>query len=243
MSLNVTGWMLAIAVAAAFRQAPSPACSTASQAVLDAAMADVARGDFTAAAERVRVAYETAGECRPLHLAAWAWRGWAAAAAAADRGGAPDALAPVTRAIETVSSLGGPRSEAAYAAAVLHAAAAAAQDERDEMQLWLEEARALSTRLTLLGTSPAWPLPIDLAEGELWHGVDDYELAEEAFARALAGGDSAVAWRGLARARDRRGNRAGACEAYRRVQRALGGESAPGPLAAEARGYVLLCVP
>ena len=134
-----------------------------------------------------------------------------------------------------------PRSLAAYVAALLRAAAAAAQDERDEMRVWLEEARAISTRLALIAAAPAVPIGIDLAEGELWHGVDDYELAEAAFTRALGAAETPAAWRGLARARDRRGNRAGACDAYRRVADALAAQATPGPLAAEARGYLLLC--
>ena len=128
-------------------------------------------------------------------------------------------------------------------AAWLRAAAAAAQDERDEMLVWIVEARALSTRLALVGPAPPWPLPVDLAEGELWHGVDDYELAEAAFTRALATRETALGWRGLARARDRRGNKAGACEAYRRVTQLLAGEPPTAALAVEARGYTLLCVP
>ncbi len=103
--------------------------------------------------------------------------------------------------------------------------------------------RALSTRLALVGPAPSWPLPVDLAEGELWHGVDDYELEEAAFTRALATRETALGWRGLARARDRRGNKAGACEAYRRVTQLLAGEPPTAALAIEARGYTLLCVP
>ena len=92
-----------------------------------------------------------------------------------------------------------------------------------------------------IAAAPAVPIGIDLAEGELWHGVDDYELAEAAFTRALGAAETPAAWRGLARARDRRGNRAGACDAYRRVADALAAQATPGPLAAEARGYLLLC--
>ena len=112
-------------------------------------------------------------------------------------------VAPVSAAVAAATALGPPRSTAAYVVALLRAAAAAAQDERDEMRVWLEEARAISTRLALIAAAPAVPIGIDLAEGELWHGVDDYELAEAAFTRALGAAETPAAWRGLARARDR----------------------------------------
>lgn len=224
-------------------QTLAPRCPPAVQTQLDQASAEVLRGDYATAAERVRTGDDSAGACAPLRLAAWAARGWIMAAAAADRGGAPEALVPVAEAVAVLAAIGPPRSDAAYAAALLKAASAAAQDEREEMVVWIDEARAVATRLALTGPAPTWPLPVDLAEGELWHGVDDYELAEAAFARALATRESPLAWRGLARARDRRANRTGACEAYRRVQQALATESAAGPLGVEARAYLLLCTP
>ncbi len=234
--------MLAIALAGPW-QPLAPRCPPAVQTELDQASAEVLRGDYATAAERVRTGDDSAGACASLRLAAWAASGWIAAAAAADRGGAVEALAPVVEAIAILTALGPPRSDAAYAVALLRAASAAAQDERDEMLVWIEEARALAARLALAGPGPTWPLPVDLAEGELWHGVDDYELAEVAFTRALAARESPRAWRGLARARDRRGNQRGACEAYQRVQQMLAAEAARGPLAVEARAYLLLCRP
>ena len=124
---------------------------------------------------------------------------------------------------------------------MLRAAIAAAQDERDEMQVWLEHARALASRLALAGDRARWPLPIDLVDGELWSRVDDYELAEASYTRALAERDSAAGWRGLARARDRRGNREGACAAYRKAVEAAGAALTAGGVASEARGYLRLC--
>lgn len=242
MSSDLISWTLAI-LAAVAPQSSRPECPPAAQAVLEQTAADVARGAYASASERVRIGASAEVTCDPVRLAAWAWRGWTAAVAAANRGGSPEALAPVTEAIAIVTALGPPRSEAAYAAAVLRAAAAASQDERDEMLVWIEEAQALSVRLTLAGAPPRWPLPIELATGELWHGVNDYQLAEAAFERALAARESPAAWRGVARARDRRGNGAGACDAYRRVQQLLADDEAPGPLATEARGYLLLCSP
>lgn len=242
MSLDVMAWIVVLALGVAPQTAPDR-CAAVARRVLAEMAAATARGDVAEAA-RLAAAGDTAESgCFSLRLASWSWHGWNGAVAAADRGGTPEALAPVTAAVTAVTALGPPRSEAAYAAALLRAAAAAAQDERDEMLVWIEEARALSARLALAGPTPVLPLPIDLAEGELWHGVDDYELAEAAFTRALAVADTPAAWRGLARARDRRGNRVGACDAYRRVAAGLALEATPGPLAAEARGYLLRCTP
>lgn len=216
-------------------------CEGALEPALAGARRDAERGDFDAAAEQLRVAVTSAPACVDLSVAAWSTRGWIAALAAGDRGGTAEALAEVTRAREVVGPLGPAVSAAAYAGALLQAAAAAAQDERDEMAVWIEHARDLSGRLATGTPAPRWPLPIDWAEGELWYQVDDFERAEAAFMRVLADGESPAAWRGLARARDRRGNRRGACEAYRRV---LDRATDLGPaLAAEARGYLRMCAP
>jgi tetratricopeptide (TPR) repeat protein len=242
MSLDVMTWMLALALIVPPQTAPDR-CAAEARRVLAEMAAATARGDVVDTV-RLAAAGDTAdSDCAELRLASWSWHGWSAAVTAADRGGTPESLAPVRAAIDAAAALGPPRSAAAYAAALLRAAAAAAQDERDEMLVWIDEARAISTRLALSGPAPAVPLAIDRAEGELWHGVDDHELAEAAFTRALAVADTPAAWRGLARARDRRGNRAGACEAYRRAATGLAREAAPGPLATEARGYLLLCTP
>ena len=109
--------------------------------------------------------------------------------------------------------------------------------------MWLEGARTLSSRLALIGEPAVWPLPIDLAEGQLWLSVDDYEQAEAAFGAALAGRESAAALAGLARARDRRGNKAGACAAFERVAAVVPDLYRRGAIATEARGYAILCEP
>jgi hypothetical protein len=242
MSPDVMAWTLAVVLTAPLQSA-AERCSPEARAALETMAAAAARGDHAEAGRLAAAGEARATGCATLHLAAVGWQGWLAAVAAAGRGGTAESLAPVTSAIEAVTALGPPRSAAAYVAALLRAAAAAAQDERDEMLVWIEEARAIAARLALAGPAPAVPLAIDPAEGDLWHGVDDYELAEAAFMRALAAADTPAAWGGLARARDRRGNRAGACDAYRRVAAGLAGEATPGPLAAEARGYLLLCTP
>lgn len=223
-----------------------PGATAAPDSCSEAAREAVARGarlvdvgDDAGALDVLRARYDDAAQCPGVAVAAWSLRGWAAAEAAATRGGTPESLADTTAALATLESLGRGISEAGYASALLHAAMAAAQSERDELRLWLDEARDVSRRLALGGAAPRWPRPIDQAAGELWHRVDDFELAESAFTAAIAG-DSAAAFRGLARARDRRGNRAGACTAYRAVSMRA---AVATPVGTEARGYLLLCAP
>lgn len=220
--------------------AAEPGCAMAT-AWLGAAEQQALAGEFTTAAAALRGHYDDARSCDELRVATWAWDGWLAADAAGAHGGTAEALARVRAALDALAAPDGGVSGAAYAAALLHGAAAAAQDERDEMQVWLEHARDLAARAALTGTPARWPLPIDLAEGELWSSVDDYELAEASYMRALATRDSAAAWRGLGRARDRRGNRGAACAAYRRARDAAATAAPTGAVANEARGYLLLC--
>jgi tetratricopeptide (TPR) repeat protein len=104
-----------------------------------------------------------------------------------------------------------------YADAATRAAIAAAQDERDEMKVFLGHARALDAQLSGMGGAAVWPRPMDELEGELWFEVDGYTEAHEAYLRAIANGGGARAWLGLARANDRLGNRLAACDAYRRA--------------------------
>lgn len=222
-------------------QPPAPECGVEARALLDTAAGDALAGEFAAVAAQLRGSYAAHAMCRELVVAAWAWDGWQAAVVAASRGGNDESLTGVRTALASLGPPGPTASPEAYATAVLHAATAAAQDERDEMQVWLEHARDLATRMALTGDRARWPLPIDLVDGELWSRVDDYELAEASYTRALAERDSAAGWRGLAGARAGRGNREGACAAYRKAVEAAGSAQAAGGVASEARGYLRLC--
>lgn len=217
-----------------------PGCSPAAAAVLEAAGDAAMLGEFVAAAAQLRDRYLDHRGCRELVVASWAWGGWHAAQAAAAHGGSDESLADVRAALQAIGPESG-ASASAYAAALLRAATVAAQDERDELQLWIEHARSLASRMALAKEQARWPLPIDLAEGELWSSVSDYELAEASYARALAERDSAAGWRGLARARDRRGNRAGACAAYRRAVELTTAHVPSGGVATEAHAYLRGC--
>jgi hypothetical protein len=249
MSLHAVAWFVVLLPAAfaptalpmpAQSQGAPPVCDARASRALDDALRELDRGAYELAVDRLRGSYDAASGCRTLTIAAWSARGWLAAQDARRSGGTPEALAEVRQVLATIEPLGGPSSLAAYAVAVLRAASAAAQDERDEMALWLEHARGIAEPLDAAGAAPQWPLPIERAEGELWITVHDYELAETAFTRALATRDSAAAWRGLARARAGRNRLVPACEAYRRMLSA-GPDAVVRALVAEAEQFLEGC--
>ncbi|MGD9903121.1 MAG: hypothetical protein AB7U83_06595 [Vicinamibacterales bacterium] len=217
---------------------PAATCSDEALAALTLAAADAAAGDGAAAAARLRATAAVDPDCEPLTVASWSWHGWLAAQRADLAGGSADALADVRTALDTLQPGGRAGSLAArYAAAVLHAAAAAAQHERDEMRVWLEHAAGLAPRLP--PDSRPWPLPLPIVEGELWLAVDDFELAEAAFARA--GDRSPIGLRGVARTRARRGTLAEACAPFRAALALVEPTRPDGPLAVEGRAFLRLC--
>ena len=238
----VAGIIAALAVAVTGHAAGQAACPPAAAAALEGAAADAAAGDDEAAAARLRDAYGDASACAPLAVASWSWHGWTAAARAGAAGGSVEALAAVRAALDVLEPGGRAATVGArYAAAVVHAAAAAAQDERDEMRVWIEHATGLAARLPA-GARP-WPLPPAVMEGELWLAVDDHAQAEAAFARALASASSPspAALRGLARSRARRGDLDGGCAPFREALALVQPTRPDGPLAVEARAFLVLC--
>jgi hypothetical protein len=243
MSRNVWAALLtgALTLAAGHPSAQTGSgCRPDDDAALARAATVAAGGDGDAAAELLRHAFAASPACGRLGTASWAWHGWVSAAGSAVAGGSPESLSGVRDALGVLEPGGvatGP--DAAYAAAVLHAAAAAAQHERAEMRVWLEHAQALVPRL-LPGTRE-WPLPFALAEGELWLAVQDHDLAEAAFTRALTPSPSGMALRGVARARARRGDMAGACAPYKQALAVVDADRPEHPLAVEARAFLRLC--
>jgi tetratricopeptide (TPR) repeat protein len=162
--------------------------------------------------------------------------GWLAARAIAPRGGALDLLGPVNqrlRELDAHTSIA-----ARYAETVIRAAVSAAQDERDEMGLFLEHARGLSDQMALIGTPAKWPLPIDEVAGELWFEVDRYVEARDAYERALKLNTTPNALVGLARAADKLGDRVAACAAYTRARDIAG---LPAAVELEISMYMLKC--
>ena len=127
---------------------------------------------------------------------------------------------------------------ARYADAAIRAAVSAAQEERDEMAVFLAHARDLSDTMALTGAPAQWPLPIDEMEGELWLEVDQYAEARDAYQRATKLKPTANAWIGLARASDRLGDLVGACAAYTQASSTAG---LPSAVEIEISLYALKC--
>ncbi len=241
MSPNVTALVLVWMLLPWAQTVTAAACVGGTATALLAAETAALSGEAVAAAAMLRSRTAIDPTCGELAVAADAWDGWLAALAAGAHGGTDAALSGVREALERLGPAGAGVSQSAYVTAVLRAAAGGAQQERDEMEVWLEHARDLAARLELVEEPARWPLPIDLVEGELWSSVDDHERAETSYTRALAGRDSALAWRGLARARARRDNQAGACTAYQRALALASPVFSTGLLATEARAYLRAC--
>jgi hypothetical protein len=244
MSRNVWVGLLsgALALGAASRPAAQigPGCRPDDDATLTRAAAAAAAADPDAAAAILREAYAASPACATLGTASWAWHGWLAAARAHAAGGTEESLAAVRSALAVLEPGGHAGSlDAGYAAAMLHAAAAAAQHERGEMQVWLEHAAGLAGRL-VPGARP-WPMAPAILEGELWLMLRDPALADAAFQRSLTDGETPIALRGLGRARSSGANMTGGCEPYRRALALVEATAPDGPLAVEARAFLRLC--
>jgi hypothetical protein len=141
-----------------------------------------------------------------------AMEGWQAARALAPKGGALDLLGPVNLRLRALDAF--PNTSARYAEIAIRAAVSAAQEERDELRLFLAHARDLSKQMALAGSPALHPLPIDELEGELLLEVDLFSEARDAYERASKDKPTPNAWVGLARASDKLGDTVTACRAY-----------------------------
>ena len=165
-----------------------------------------------------------------------AMEGWNLARALAPKGGAVELLGPVNVKLRELDRMA--NTSARYAEVAIRAAVSAAQDERDEMQLFLDHLRDLSRQMELAGAPAEFPVPFDELEGELWLEVDRYTEARDAYTRAVEKKPSPNALVGLARANDRLGDLIAACAAYTRLR---GTPGLPSPVELEISLYVLKC--
>ena len=162
--------------------------------------------------------------------------GWQAARALAPTGGALALLGPVNLRLQALDKF--PNTSARYAEIAIRAAVSAAQEERDELRLFLVHARDLSKQMALAGSPALYPLPIDELEGELLLEVDLFSEARDAYERATKSRPTPNAWVGLARASDRLGDTVTACRAYTQAGATPG---LPNSVALEISLYALKC--
>lgn len=219
-----------------WQQTPQPVCASTGRSALAAAEVQVARGD-DAAALTALVAVGQSDACPEVAVARAALAAWVEARKVVQFAGAKESLGAVQRSLADLQAqtTAAVSIEGQYATAAARAAVAAAQDERDEMNLWLTHARDLSERLVTRGRRAVWPRSFNVLSGELWFEVDRYEDARRAFVRALQGNATAVARAGLALSLERLGEHGEACRTAATI-----GDAAP-PLAARLRAEVTGC--
>lgn len=202
------------AILSAFLAAQSP-CAPESMRLVSEASVRAARFDLPAAIESLRAA----ANCESASVAAWYLQGLLDARAAASVGGTAESLAPVKKAISALEQLGRNGSASPeIARLVLHAAAAAAQTERDEMRLYLESASQLELVQEAAGLAGAPIVAAVEMAGALWLQVDRYDESRRAYEEAERryGLTPRIAL-GSARASARLGDTVSACAGYRKL--------------------------
>jgi hypothetical protein len=218
-----------------FMQAPCPPEATG---LVAEASVRAAEFDLPAAAEQLRAA--VAQGCTTAEVAALYLRGLVDARKAFRQGGPPESLIPVRNAIVALDAIAQSRpGPAAIARLVLHAAAAAAQSERDEMRLYLDSAIRMET-LQRAASQPGAPVIVAAeAAGDLWLQVHQYEDARRAYTDAAAQvGMTRRVTAGLGRAAARLNDAAAACAAYRTLLAQWEARQAEPPEISEARTYL-----
>jgi hypothetical protein len=114
-------------------------------------------------------------------------RGLIAARRAYPEGGSPESLQPVKEAIAALEQQGAAfPGRAQIAVLVLRAAAAAAQSERDEMALYIDQALRVETLQLAAAQPPAPVVSAHEAAGALWLQVHRFEEARSAYDLAIA---------------------------------------------------------
>jgi hypothetical protein len=179
------------------------------------------------------------GGCAQREVATAYVRGLLAAREAYRAGGSPESLAPVKEAAAELEAWATAPGPAAIARAVLLAAAAAAQSERDEMFLLVEHAVSLEA-LQLAANEPGAPVvAAHEVAGDLWLQVHRYEEARRAYQRAAARlGATPRVTLGLARVSARLQDERTACAEYRALSEWWGARLPEPPEVAEARTYL-----
>ena len=192
--------------------------------------------DLAGAAEAYTLAARAG--CPEAESAAIYTRGLVAARAAEAQFGSATSLQAVKQAIDSLEPYAARDPVARAMQAVLRAAMPAAQHERPEMALRIEEMLRMES-LQLEARQP--PLPVvsaPEAAGYFWLQLHLYEEAAHAFEVAGRIRDTPNVLLGTARAAAGRGNVAAACQQYTRLLSWWGSRSGAPPEIAEAREYI-----
>jgi hypothetical protein len=210
------------------------ACSPAASAAMRDAELQLGRLDTSGA---LKMLDEAAVQgCRDADISAVFLRALAVARGAYAAGGSPESLEPVESAAATLERQARSGSRVAELGwAMLMAAAAAAQSERGDMTVWLEQAASTEPSVP---AAPARVINLAVVTGDLWLQVHRYDLAGAAYRRAAAAGKTIASTLGLARVARRLGDRPGACEAYRELLGLAPDDPDATPAVAEARTFV-----
>ena len=186
--------------------------STCDAAVMAKAAARAEALDLRGALEIVR----TAGDCDEALGGAEYLEGLIGARTAVEQGGTVDSLREVRSAANALSrraERGGRRWEAASLA--LRAVAAASQQERGEMGIYLAEAMRVEGLVLAAGLAGAPFMTVHELAGDLWLQVHQFADARAAYARAASlVGRTPRIMHGLARAAERLDDARGACAEY-----------------------------
>ena len=177
--------------------------------------------------------------CANAGAALWYLRGLAAAEEAYRYGGSAESLAPVRKAIDELGVRASASPSAEIARAVLLAAAAAAQSEREEMSVLIDHARDLERTKRAAGAADLPVVSAYEAAGDLWLRVHRFEDAQGAYITAAAQvGRTRRVTLGLARAAARLGDEATACAEYRELAGAWPPAAGEPPEIVEARTFL-----
>jgi tetratricopeptide (TPR) repeat protein len=191
--------------------------------------------DRTGAIRRLQ---NTPADCETTRLAFLYLSGLQAAGDAYRSGGDEASLAPVNAAIEELGRRAATNPRADLLRITLMAAAAAAQSERDDMTLLLDQARSLEKKLVATGLPGAPGETAHEAAGDLWLQVHRFESARAAYREAIElFGPSPRSALGLARAAVQLHDDPGACAAYRALIAQWASADTPLEIA-EARQFV-----
>jgi hypothetical protein len=208
--------LIALALSLALMQQPA-ACRDQAAPLLAGALERGEMFDLAGAADLFFVA---SGQwCIDAEIAGHYLRGLIAAREASRKGGSPDSLVPVRLAVAAIDNRAHlAPALAATARAALQAAAAAAQSERDEMALHLDQARRLENVQIEAGQALLPVITAHEVAGDLWLQVHRYEDADRAYREALERiGAQPRVMLGLARSSARLKDTAAACLHYRRL--------------------------